>query len=150
MSTKKPTDIEPYGEDYNGHHIGSALKSIDKKNPISGHEWTEHKALKTFCVHVLESSPTPTRPALGWSGRQFHSVKLARLEIDAAIALDFTIARISHQYGARLDGTHFEQAWRDRVLADLAGAAKDAIAAPPEAKAARDAKRILKTGPGAA
>jgi hypothetical protein len=127
MSTKKPAERPVHSEEYRGHWIQSALRPIDKRNPISGHEWTEHEVLSTFSVSVQENSPTPTRPAPGWTKMPFRTVKAAKEEVDGQIRLALLVAREAHKAGDKPNGTHFEETWHKAVLAELAEKAKESI-----------------------
>lgn len=98
-------------EDYRGHRIGTAMKSVDKKNPISGHNWSEKEPLKTFDVSVIDQCDTPTRPAIGWSNQQFRSVDAAKKEVDSQIRLSEMIAVIRFKESPADDGTHYEKVW---------------------------------------
>lgn len=44
---KRPDAPEVF-ENYRGHRIENVLKPHPHKNPISGHEWTEHQVMPHF------------------------------------------------------------------------------------------------------
>lgn len=67
-------------ENYRGHRIGNVLKPYDCKNPISGHEWTEHQVMPTLRV----SGPSN----FSWTSRTYRSLKAAQKDIDFAIRYD--------------------------------------------------------------
>lgn len=134
MNTTKTKTPEIVQEDYRGHRIGTAMKNVDAKNPISGHEWSDRVATNRFSVAVIEGCDTPTRPARPWRLCRFTTMANAKKEVDAQIRLSMIIAQEMHRQGVPPDDTHFQQAWRRNVLAELAGQAKATIAATPQVR----------------
>lgn len=104
-------EIPVHSEIYRGHIIGTSLKNIEKKNPISGHEWTEKEATRSFDVSVLDQSETPTRPATGWSKQKFQSVASAKKEVDSQIRLSEQVSIFRYKDNVQPDGTHYQKIW---------------------------------------
>lgn len=77
--SRRPDAAEVF-ENYRGHRIGNLLKPYSCKNPISGHEWTEHQMMPTLRV----SGPSN----FSWTSRTYRSLKAAQRDIDYAIRYD--------------------------------------------------------------
>lgn len=63
------------GGEYRGFGIGKRIKLVHKKNPISGHEWTEHEFISGFDI---------SGPGV-FLQKKFGTVKSAMEYIDFAI-----------------------------------------------------------------
>lgn len=79
--------------EHRNHKVWKATKSVNQKNPISGHEWTESVVIPNRFT-VSRNDGDDSTKYVGWVSKTFRSIAAAIKEIDEEIAHRQTLLRI--------------------------------------------------------